>query len=674
MSVLGRIRAATEDLSIRARLSLLTILAVGTALVLACSAFVVNDVRQALDAERKQLAALASVLGANSTSAIDFDDLKVACELLGSLRSQPSVQLGCLYNKEGHLFATYPNEVDPQTVVPARPPQVGVETDGNGCIEITQEVIERGERVGTIFLRAKTISLGEHIAGRAQTAAFVMLASAAVALLLAWRLQHSLTDPIRHLVAAMHRVTAEGDCSIRVTPSGNSETGILQRGFNVMLDRIEQTTNELQQAHDELEERVDQRTAELKVALQAAEAANRAKSQFLANMSHEIRTPMTAILGYGDLLLEEGLPPQTQQEYVETIRRNGTHLLAIINDILDLSKIEAGKMTLERTLCSPRTMANEVVSLLRPRALAKRLAMDLEYVGSLPETIMTDPTRLRQVLMNLLGNAVKFTEIGRVCLRVKMVEPLEPAHPRLMFEVLDTGIGMTPEQTTMIFHPFSQADDSMTRRFGGTGLGLTISKRFAEMLGGDIRVESYLGEGSIFSLTIETGPLDGVALQEQCTEAILGATAPTTRTPVAEQRLRGRILLAEDGPDNQRLISAILGKAGADVTVAENGQVAIEQYLKAQREGHPFDCLLMDMQMPVLDGYAAVRQLRQIGCTTPIIALTAHAMRGDCEKCLGAGCTDYACKPIQRRELLTLLAKHLHADAAPAETQASSSS
>jgi signal transduction histidine kinase/ActR/RegA family two-component response regulator len=458
----------------------------------------------------------------------------------------------------------------------------------------------------------------------------------------------------------MHRVTADGDYSTRVQTHNSSEMGVLQRGFNLMLDRIEQARNELQQAHDELEERVERRTAELKVALDAAQTANRAKSQFLANMSHEIRTPMTAILGYGDLLLEDDITPETQQEYVDTIRRNGAHLLAIINDILDLSKIEAGKMTVQRAPCSPRVIASEVVSLLRPRAMGKNLAVDLEYAGLIPETIMTDATRLRQVLMNLLGNAIKFTELGRVRLVVRMLDPLSSPNPHIGFEVIDTGIGMTSNQTALIFTPFSQADDSMTRRFGGTGLGLAISKRFAEMLGGDITVTSSPGQGSSFLLTIETGPLEGVAMHEECTEAILGpeGTRPVA-TSAGEPRLWGRILVAEDGPDNQRLIASILRKAGAEIIVAENGQLAIEHCCQAQREGRPFQCILMDMQMPVLDGYAAVRQLRETGCRTPIIALTAHAMRGDREKCLDVGCNDYACKPIHRHELLTLIAGYL---------------
>jgi CheY-like chemotaxis protein len=359
--------------------------------------------------------------------------------------------------------------------------------------------------------------------------------------------------------------------------------------------------------------------------------------------------------------LEYDLSPAVLREHVETIRRNGAHLLAIINDILDISKIEAGKITVERRACWPRSLVAEVVSLIEPQAKAKHLTLTAEYCGPLPEKILTDPTRLRQILMNLLGNAIKFTELGSVQVRVRMLTPPDAAPARLGFEVLDTGIGMTAEQQAMLFQPFSQADSSMSRRYGGTGLGLAISQRFAQILGGAITVASEPDRGSRFLVAIETGPLDGVPMLESPTDtapAVKGRAAGGAETRV---RLSGRILLAEDGPDNQRLISFLLKKAGAEVTVAANGQIALDHYFQACEEGRPFGCILMDMQMPVMDGYEATRELRRAGCLTPILALTAHAMCGDREKCLEAGCTDYATKPIDRNHLLTLVAQHLRA-------------
>lgn len=383
-----------------------------------------------------------------------------------------------------------------------------------------------------------------------------------------------------------------------------------------------------------------------------AEAATRAKSEFLANMSHEIRTPMTAILGYSDILLNdaEGQTPDDQVKALKTIQRNGRYLIDLINDILDLSKIEAGKIELETAECSPIHVVSEVVSLMQVRAEAKNLTLEAIYEGPVPETIRTDPLRLRQVLINLLGNAVKFTELGSVRLTVRAQSTLGGSD-RLVFEVSDTGIGMTPEQTRKLFQPFTQADNSTSRRFGGTGLGLTISKRLAEMLGGDITLTSRHGVGSSFSLTIDPGPLENVRLIDA---PDLHSEVDETRqdpSPMAEE-LSCRILLAEDGQDNQRLIAFLLRKAGAEVDVAENGVVAFERAMGCLNEGRPYDVVLMDMQMPILDGYQATRKLREAGYTRPVVALTANAMAGDREDCLAAGCDEFATKPIDRRALL----------------------
>jgi PAS domain S-box-containing protein len=409
----------------------------------------------------------------------------------------------------------------------------------------------------------------------------------------------------------------------------------------------------------------------LRLAMKAAEQASYAKSEFLANMSHEIRTPMSAILGYADLLVaEEGVDqaPPHRVEAFRTIKRNGEHLLQVINDILDLSKIEAGKLQLERMRCSLPDLIADVQRIVKQRALAKQLPLNFTLADDLPVTIETDPTRLRQVLINLIGNAIKFTDQGMVSVDVRLIEA-EGGGARMEFAVSDTGIGMTAEQLDRLFQPFSQADASTSRRFGGTGLGLTISKRIVDQLGGEVLVESQYGRGSTFRAIVPIGAADPTPRVDQRAATPSGQreTLPTNQSLEA---LDCRILLAEDGLDNQRLLTFVLGKAGAHVTLAENGEAAVKLVLESmhsareQGDVKPFDVILMDMQMPVLDGYQATRRLRAEGCATPIIALTAHAMQGDREHCLAAGCDDYLTKPIDRHVLCAAIRRHVSARSA----------
>ncbi len=409
----------------------------------------------------------------------------------------------------------------------------------------------------------------------------------------------------------------------------------------------------------------------LKEAKAQAEAANRAKSEFLANMSHEIRTPMTAILGFAEKMQDFEQSDSQKLKCVHTIRRNGEHLLGVINDILDLSKIEAGKMTVEHGDCHPCDVIAEVASLMRVRTDAKELPLHIEYIGAIPETIQSDPTRLRQILINLIGNAIKFTETGAVRLVARFVDSGDA--PCLQFDVIDTGRGMTEEQVAKLFQPFMQADNSTTRNFGGTGLGLTISKHFAESLGGDLTVTATeMGVGTTFRATVATGSLDGVKMLDDPMSATAVIDIPTTSPRVQRTDLQGvRILFAEDGPDNQRLISFVLKKAGADVTIEENGKLALDAALAARDAGNPFDVILMDMQMPTMDGYEATGQLRRKDYTGPIIALTAHAMAGDREQCMKAGCDDYATKPIDRAKLIALIKTYASSGATVISTQES---
>jgi signal transduction histidine kinase/CheY-like chemotaxis protein len=464
----------------------------------------------------------------------------------------------------------------------------------------------------------------------------------AIFVLCLWRWVSSrLLRPLQALTRESRR-TLNAETTFHLRPDGPHEVRLLTESLSTLVGN-------LIGARAHLEEKVKERTLEL-------ERANRAKNEFLANMSHEIRTPMTAILGYAELCLAPDIPETDRRRYAEIIHTNGEHLLSVINDILDVSKIEAGRMTVEPTLCSPFEVVSEVRALLGMRASEKGLDLRVEGQGPIPEVVRTDPTRLRQILLNLVSNAIKFTDKGEVVLRFRM-ECAPDGEEKLLFEVQDTGVGLTPEQLERVFRPFVQADTSTTRKYGGSGLGLTISRTLARLLGGDLTCESERGRGSTFRVTIDPGPLEGVRRPEHFPESSSGPREALAIGPGPE--LQGRVLLAEDVAVNRRLISTILRRTGIRVEEAENGRIALEKTLAARQAGQPFDIVFMDMQMPEMDGYEATGRLRQAGYLRPIVALTSHSMSGERQRCLEAGCDEYMTKPIDRLVLLQVLTRFL---------------
>jgi PAS domain S-box-containing protein len=413
----------------------------------------------------------------------------------------------------------------------------------------------------------------------------------------------------------------------------------------------------LRESAEELERKVFERTSDLAEATLRAELASRARASFLANMSHEIRTPLNGIIGFADLLRRGADSDQAERlEWLDIIHSSGKHLLALINDILDLSKIDAGKLSVEMVACSPGEIINEVCSILRSKTEEKGLRLETAFDGPMPRVIQSDPTRFRQVLMNVAGNAIKFTPSGHVRIASRLSRPA--VGPRkLVVEISDTGIGIPADKLETIFDPFTQADSSITRQFGGTGLGLAISRRLAAQLGGGITVESEVGRGTTFTCEFAVGSLEGVSLDHSPRTPAPSAPAVSKALPSLRNH---RVLVVDDGDTNRKLIRLVLGRAGAEVEQAENGQQAVERAL-----AESFDVILMDMQMPVMDGYAATRKLRSRGLTIPIIALTANAMKGDDLKCLEAGCSGYLSKPIDQDLLLTTVSRVLDGERNP---------